>query len=291
MNRIIYLFAYSFLWTITWLPLRVLFLVSDFFYVIVYYLIGYRKKVVRKNLRNSFPEKSESELRKIEKEFYHHFCDSFVEWMYPLHRDAKAMEKYYRFTNPEVLDELFAEGIGVVGVLGHYGNWEFLSTLPVHIKHKVWAIHKPLSNPHFNGLINRLRSKYGVHMMDTKTSFRTLLSEAKAGETTLTYFLADQSPQKSKIKYWTTFLNQDTPVFLGAEQIATKLNNAVVFIDIRKVKRGKYTVTFEVLAKDPKACEPNEITELHVRALENVINEEPAYWLWSHRRWKHKKEE
>lgn len=288
MDRLIFLIAYSFLWTVTWLPLRALFVISDFFYLILYYIVGYRKKVVRDNLRNSFPEKTDAERLKIERQFYQHLCDSFVEWMYPLHRSAAQLEKHYHFTNPQVLEELFQEGKGVVGVLGHYGNWEYLSLLPKHISHKVLAIHKPLNNTFFNNLINHLRSKYGVHMMDTKESFRRLVTEARAGETTITYFLGDQSPQKSKIKFWTTFLNQETPVFLGAEQIATKLDNAVVFIDIRKIKRGKYSVTFEVLSRNPKEMKPYEITELHVRALEKVIKEEPAWWLWSHRRWKHK---
>lgn len=271
--------------------MRLLFVISDFFYLLVYYIVGYRKKVVRQNIKNSFPEKPEAERRKIEKKFYQHFCDNFVEWMYPLHRNAEKMSKHYVFTNPEVLDELYKEGKGVVGVLGHYGNWEYLSLLPQYISHKVLAIHKPLSNPYFNNLINKLRTKYGVHMMDIKESYRRLVTEARAGEITLTYFLADQSPQKSKIKYWTNFLNQDTPVFLGAEQIATKLDNAVVFIDIRKKSRGKYTVTFKVLTKEPKSLQPNEVTELHVRYLENVIREDPAWWLWSHRRWKHSRKQ
>lgn len=291
MDRIVYYLAYSFLWLITWLPLRMLFIVSDLFFILVYYIVGYRKNVVRQNLRNSFPEKDKKELRSIERKFYLHLCDSFIEWMYPLHRDAKHMAKYYDFKNPEVLNELYAEGKGVVGILGHYGNWEYLSLLPQYVNHKVWAIHLPQNNKYFNDLINRLRSKFGVNMMTTAESFRKLLLEAKAGETTMTYFLADQSPHRGKIKYWTTFLNQETPVFLGAEQIARKLDMAVVFFDIRKVKRGHYEITFEVLAKNPRDFPEYAITEMHVRALEKRIQAEPSYWLWSHKRWKHKRKD
>ncbi len=291
MQAILFYPLYAFLWLIAWLPLRVQFIFADALYFLVYYIIGYRKKVVRNNLKMSFPEKSISERRTIERQFYRHLCDSFVEWMYPLHRSAKQMEKHYKVVNPEVLNDLYKKGKSVAGILGHYGNWEYLSLLPVYINHKVWAIHKPLKNKFFNKLINDLRSKYGVHMMDTKESFRILLSEAQKGEKTLTYFLSDQSPQRSKIKYWTTFLNQDTPIFLGAEQIATKLDMAVVFFEVRKVKRGKYELHFKLLAENPKECGHNEITELHVRALENAIRRDPALWLWSHRRWKHKKEE
>lgn len=288
MERIIYYLAYSFLWLITWLPLRLLFIFSDLFYILVYHIVGYRKSVVRENLKNSFPEKSTKELRKIERRFYLHFCDSFIEWMYPLHHSAAHMSKFYHFKNPEMLNALYAESKGVVGVLGHYGNWEYLSLLPQYVDQKVWAIHMPLINKYFNGLINRLRSKFGVHMMTTKESFRKLFTEAREGEITMTYFLADQSPQRAEIRHWATFLNQPTPVFLGAEQVAKRLDMAVVFFDIRKVRRGYYEVEFKLLAKNPREFPDFEITDMHVLALEKRIQKDPAYWLWSHRRWKHK---
>jgi KDO2-lipid IV(A) lauroyltransferase len=291
MQRTAYLLTYSLLWLVSWMPLRLQFVLSDLLFVFVYHLLAYRKKVVRANLLRSFPEKDHKELRRIERDFYQHFCDSFFEWMYPLHRSAQAVQKRYEIENPEVLNALYAKGKSVAGVLGHYGNWEFLSTLPFSVNHKVWAIHKPIKNPYFNRLINRLRSKYGVHMMTTTAAFKTLLLEAQKGETTLTYFLADQSPQKSKIRYWTTFLHQKTPVYLGAEQMATKLDMAVVFFDIRKVGRGRYSLRFELLAENPKTLPHHAITELHVRALEQVIQAQPAWWLWSHRRWKHQTEE
>jgi len=284
-----YAVAYSFLWTITWLPLGALFLFGDLFYILAYRLIGYRKDVVRTNLKNSFPEKTNKEISKIEKRFYRHLGDSFIEWFYPLHRSAGDLKSRYVFKNPELLNDLHKKGISVCGILGHYGNWEWLSLLPTEVNHKVWAIHKPLKNPYFNQLINGLRSKYGVHMVSTKDSYRRLKTEKDNGEITMTYFLADQSPQKSKIKYWTTFLNQDTPVFLGAEQIAKKLNMAVVFFDIRKIRRGHYEIEFKLLSERPNEEEPYTITEMHVRALEERITKEPEWWLWSHRRWKHKR--
>lgn len=250
-------------------------------------MIGYRKKVVRTNLEKSFPQKSNSEIRKIERKFYLHLCDSFIEWVYPLHRSAKQMSKHYHFINPDLLNDLYREGKGVVGILGHYGNWEYLSLLPTYVDHKVWAIYQPLKNKYFNQLITDLRSKFGVNMVTGKESIRKLMTEAKAGEITMTYFLADQSPHEHKIKHRTNFLNQDTPVFLGAEQVARKLDMAVVFFDIRKLSRGKYEIEFKLLAENPKDLDPLEITELHVRELESAIQKDPAWWLWSHRRWKH----
>lgn len=289
MQRIGFWIAYSLLWISTWIPLGRLFVIGDLFYFVAYRLIGYRKDVVRKNLTASFPGKDSDELKAIERKFYRHLGDSFVEWFYPLHRSAKEMKPRYIFKNPDLLNELYDKGISVAGVLGHYGNWEWLSLLPTEVKHKVWAIHKPLKNKYFNGLINRLRSQYGVHMVTTQDSFRKLKTEKDLGEVTMTYFLADQSPQKSKIKYWTSFLNQDTPVFLGAEQIAKKLDMAVVFFDIRKIKRGYYEVEFKLLEEHPKSSDQYCITEAHVRCLEERIVAEPEWWLWSHKRWKHKR--
>lgn len=284
-----YAIAYVFLWTITWLPLGALFIFGDLFYLLAYRLIGYRKEIVRSNLKNSFPDKSEKDIVKIEKKFYRHLGDSFIEWFYPMHRTAEELKPRYVFKNPEVLNNLYSKRVSVVGVLGHYGNWEWLSLLPTEVKHKVLAIHKPLKNRYFNRLINGLRSKYGVYMVSTKESYRKLKAEQDNGEVTLTYFLADQSPQESKIKYWTSFLGQDTPVFLGAEQIATKLNMALVFFDIRKVSRGHYEIEFELLSEGPRREDSFSVTEKHVRALEKRIIEEPEWWLWSHRRWKHKR--
>jgi len=289
MQRIGFTIAYSFLWLFTWIPLSGLFILGDLFYLLAYRILGYRKEVVRANLINSFPEKSLHEIKVIEKKFFKHLGDSFVEWFYPLHRSAEEMKSRYVFKNPELLNELYVKNISVAGVLGHYGNWEWLSLLPTEVKHKVWAIHKPLKNKRFNGLINHLRSKYGVHMVTTSESYRKLKTEKDKGEITMTYFLADQSPQKSKIKYWTEFLNQDTPIFLGAEQIAKKLDMAVVFFDIRKIKRGYYEIEFKLLAEYPKEEKPYAITEAHVKSLENRIKEEPSWWLWSHRRWKHQR--
>jgi KDO2-lipid IV(A) lauroyltransferase len=290
MQKLGFFIAYGFLWLITLLPLSGLFLIGDLFYFVAHHLLGYRKRVVESNLQNSFPEKGKKEIAQIQKQFYRHLGDSFIEWFYPLHRSADQLKPHYHFKNPELLNELYGKGKSVAGVLGHYGNWEWLSLLPTEVKHKVWAIHKPLKNPYFNDLINGLRSKYGVNMVSTTESFRKLKTEKDKGEITMTYFLADQSPQKSKIKYWTEFLNQDTPIFLGAEQIAKKLDMAVVFFDIRKIKRGYYEIEFQLITENPSAEEPYYITEAHVRALEKRIKEEPSWWLWSHRRWKHSRD-
>ena len=186
MQRIGFGIAYSLLWSSTWIPLSRLLVIGDLFYLLAYRIIGYRKEVVRQNLVASFPQKSLGEIKAIERKFYRHLGDSFVEWFYPLHRSAEEMKPRYIFKNPELLNDLYEKGISVAGVLGHYGNWEWLSLLPTEVKHKVWAIHKPLKNKYFNGLINHLRSKYGVHMVTTQDSFRKLRTEKDRGEVSKT---------------------------------------------------------------------------------------------------------
>ena len=287
MGRLLNSVIFAFVWLVAWLPISVLFVFSDLLYLVVYRMLKYRRDVVRGNLSHAFPEKRPDEITRIEKRFYRHLCDSFVEWVYPMHRSARTLEKRYRFINPEVINDLYAEGRSVAGVLGHYGNWEYLSLLPEHVNHEVWALYKPLKNKFYDRLINDLRSKYGVKMVPDHAGFRKLKERANAGAITMTYFLADQSPQKSKIKYETLFLNRMAPVFLGPEQIAKKLDMAVVFFDIRKVGRGRYEVHFQLLVENPRDTSPYEITEMHVRALETAIRRDPAPWLWSHRRWKH----
>lgn len=281
---------YAFIWTLALLPLSVLYILSKGIYFLTYYVFSYRRQVVRQNLVKSFPKKDLEEIKKIERNFYKHFCDSFVEWVYPLHASERNMKRRMKIVNPELIEDLYRKEKSVAVALGHYGNWEWLNILPVILPHKIWAIHKPLSNPFFNKFINQLRSKYGVNMVDMKGAFRTFHKEIQSGEKILTYFLTDQSPPEHGLNYFTTFLEQDTPVYLGAEQIARKLGMAVVFFDIRKVKRGYYEIHCELISENPAETAEYEITELHTRALERCIIKEPYPWLWSHRRWKHSRD-
>ena len=291
MRAVGFYLLYGIIWTTSLLPLKVLFLFSDLLYILVFYVIKYRRKVVHENIAKSFPEKGQAERLKIEKEFYRHFCDSFFEWTYSIHATKEQMMRHFQFHNPEEINQLYTSGKSVVAVLGHYGNWEWLNILPQYIPYEVWAIHKPLHNRFFNDFINGLRSKFGVKMVDTKNAFRTMLKQQRSGHQTFTYFLADQSPPRSQIQHYTQFLNQRTPVYLGAEVIAKKLNMAVVFLDIRKIKRGYYKLFASVLYTETQAAPEFAITERHVAKLEEVIREAPAWWLWSHRRWKYSQQQ
>lgn len=289
MSNIGYYILFGIFWIIMLLPLRVLYLFSDILYFFSYYLIAYRKKVTLTNLKKSFPEKSFVEIRKIAKRFYRHLFDQFIESFKLLQMNEEQILKRFDYRNPEVLDELYSKGKSIITVFGHYGNWEWLASLPLVTKYKVLAIYKPLANSSFDKFFIRLREKFGIKTVTIQQTLRKILDCQQNKELTITFFLGDQRPMRRYIKYWTTFLNHDTPILLGVEKISKQTDQAVVFIDIQKKKRGFYEIVFIKLFENPKETEEFEITEKHIRILEKIIINRPELWLWSHRRWKHEK--
>ena len=283
-----YLF-YGINWIITLLPLRILYLFSDLMFPVVYYIAGYRRKVVATNLKNAFPEKSDSERTAIEKKFYHHFCDFFIEILKLTHMSETQLLKRMRLTDPTLLDRLFHEDRDVVFVLGHYGNWEWLISLPLWTKLKIVTIYKPLHNKHFDRFMINMRSKFGVVLTPMSNVVREIIENRKNNIRTLYAFITDQTPPKGDIKFWMDFLNQDTPIYLGAEKIAAKYDMAVLFFNVQKVKRGYYNVITELLFDHSAGLSELLVTKTHVKRLEGIILEKPEFWLWSHRRWKHKR--
>jgi Kdo2-lipid IVA lauroyltransferase/acyltransferase len=271
------------------LPVRVIYMFSDVIFILLYYFPSYRKKVVTKNLSNSFPEKPAKEIRSISRKFYRHLADLFIETLMLDQLSEAKLMKRFTLNNTELLDRLYKEKRNIIAVLGHYNNWEWLSVLPAHTPYKVICIYKPLHNKNFDNLINEFRTKHGVVISPMSSIVRELLEDQKKGINTLAAFISDQTPPKGDIKYWTTFLNQDTPVYLGAEKIASKYDSAVVFFRIDKLKRGYYSLNPELLYEHTKGLPEYAITEAHVKRLEEIIREKPEFWIWSHRRWKHKK--
>jgi len=274
---------------ITLLPLPVLYLFSDFLFVILYYFPGYRKKVVRTNLRKSFPEKTEEELRKIEKGFYSHLADLFIEILKLRNLSNKEQQKRYTMSNTEIFDRFREEKRDVIGVLGHYNNWEWPTLLGQRIKYLSIIIYRPLQNKYFDRFMNDQRTKDGLKLAATSAIIKDIINYRKQNINTFSVFIADQTPPGNEKDHWTAFLNQDTPFYTGAGKIASKYDMAVVFLNITKKKRGYYNLDFEVLFEHTKGIEEKEIIEKYVRRLEEVIREKPEYWLWSHRRWKHKR--
>ncbi|MBA4321403.1 MAG: lipid A biosynthesis acyltransferase [Odoribacter sp.] len=285
-----YLF-YGINWIITLLPLRVLYLIADLLYLVLYYFPSYRRKVVAANLRNAFPEKSANELLIIEKGFYKHLAGLFIETFKLTHMSRKNLKKRFVLTNPDIIKKITDQGQDIVAVCGHFNNWEWLAAIPLFTDIKCVSIYKPLKNKLFDRFINDLRHKYGMVITPMSNIVREIIMDRNHGMRTISAFIADQTPAKNDIKYWTQFLCQDTPVYLGAEKIAAKYDMAVVFFNIQKVKRGYYSLTLETLFDHTAGLPEYTVTEAHVRRLEELIRENPEYWIWSHRRWKHKREQ
>ncbi len=289
MSAIIYYLALPFIYLISLLPFRALYVVSDGLYLLLYRVLGYRKDVVLTNLRNSFPDKTEEEIQSIAKKYYKYLCDLFLETFKTLTINKKTMLKHCYFNSQAkaLFDELAKENKSIILVLGHLGNWEWAgNTVSLQLKQQLYVIYHPISNKYFDWLMYKMRTRFGTKLIAMKDTFREML-ENKA-ELNATAFIADQTPAPESA-YWTTFLNQDTPVFKGTELIARKINYPVVYATVKRVKRGEYELFAEMLCEVPKATTEGEISELHTRKLERDIIAQPEIWLWSHRRWKHKR--
>lgn len=289
MGAILFYCLLPFLYLISLLPFPVFYLFSDFIYFLLYRVVGYRKKVVFENLKNSFPEKSYNELKKIEKDFYRYLCDLFLETIKTLTISRSEAVKRCKFNAKTTLvfNELANKNQSCIIVMGHYGNWEWAgNSFSLQCKQQLYVIYHPLSNKYFDKLMYDLRTRFGTKLYAMKDTMREMIRNKN--EINATAFIADQTPSPDSA-YWTTFMNQDTPVFWGTEKIAQKLNYPIVYITIKKIKRGYYEVDSELLINEPKNTSLGEISELHTRKLESDIITQPSIWLWSHRRWKHKK--
>jgi len=276
-------------WLITLLPLKVLYLFSDFFFIFVFYFPGYRRKVVAENLKNSFPEKTKEELAIIEKKFYHHFCDLIVEIAKLTHISRSQLKKRMKLNNPQLINKLYDEGRDIIAIFAHYGNWEWTNILSLHVSPRVVPVYKPLNNKFFDRFMLNMRSKNDCRPVPMSNVIREIILNRNDNKRGIYGIMSDQTPPLPDIKFRTKFLNQDTPVYTGAEKIAVKYDMAVVFLKIQKVKRGYYEITFELLFEHTNGVPEHLITQTHVKRLEEIIIEKPEYWLWTHRRWKHKR--
>lgn len=287
MNALGFYLLFPLIWAFTLLPLRIQYLLSDLLFVLNFLFIGYRKKVVCLNLRNSFPEKSNKDIKSITRKFYRHLFDQMIESIALMHMSPRKILKHNRFKNPEVIEDLYKKNKGVILVTGHYGNWEWLISLQMLASHKTLAIYKQLNNKYFDRMYINIRSRYGMTPVPMNRILRELISREQKNELTLTYSLSDQRPLFRHIQYWTRFLNQDTPVDLGTEKIARKKDLAVVFSKMRKIRRGIYETEFIPLFENSRETKEHEITDKYLSILEKTIIERPELWLWTHKRWKH----
>jgi len=274
-----------FLYLVSLLPFWFLYFLADMMFIVLYYITGYRRKVVWENLSNSFPEKTETELKRIEKKYYKYLADLIVEIIKLISISEQEITKRMCAVNTELMEHYFSQGKSILSVTAHYGNWEMAAArFGLLTNNKRLIIYKPLNNEIFDDFFNKTRSRFGTSMIAMKMALRKFV-ECR-NELTFSVFASDQTPVPNESLHFTKFLNQPTAVFPGIEKISQIRESVVVFYRIDYVKRGYYTGTIVPLFDNPKDTRPFEITERHVAYLESMIREKPEYWLWSHRRWK-----
>lgn len=291
MSQILYYIVYTVLYLHALLPLKVLYIFADILYIPLYYIIRYRVKVVRNNLKNSFPDKNTKELRQIEKEFYHHFCDYFVETIKLLHITDSEIRERITFDNMDIVKDLMEDNKSCIMFLGHYANWEWVPSITQEFTDGtlLGQIYRPLKNKAFDNIFLKLRSRFGSVSIPKNNTLRSMIEFKKENKKVLIGFMSDQTPSVANIHYWTNFLNQETPVYTGVERIAQKTGFSVTYLDIIKTGRGKYKCYVKLITADPKNEPEFAITEKYIREMERTILRHPAYWLWTHKRWKHKR--
>lgn len=274
---------------LSWHPFWLLYLKSDCYFFLVYYLFRYRRKVVRNNLLSSFPDKGIDDIKRIERHFYKNFCDLFVEASKMLNSKPEGFKSRVVFTNPELVSGLYEQQKNMFYALPHSGNWEWFVKMICNLtRHKCLAVYKRVKNPVFERLMLYLRTKdCDLELVESKSVSQRLAQLTDSQNAVL--MVADQTSYGLASDYWTEFLHQDTCWFTGLERIAKKLDYAVVFVDMVRKGRGHYEVTFKMITDCPQETAPGEIMESYVRNVERFIEANPDNWLWSHRRWKHKR--
>ncbi len=292
MKKILSYLTYAFLWSIAWIPTSLLYGLSDFIYLVMYRLVGYRKKVVEENLRNAFPDETETRRKEIMQKFYRHLCDLIVEEIRMIHIPTKELIRRVEIREGDLerFDEMQKKGIHTVIGAGHYGNWEWANAFVAQTSYNVMAIYKPLKDKVVERLLSKARLRWLDAVVPLHHVYRAILRYHQENIPTMYYFITDQTPLPFETEYVTRFLNQETAVYLGIEKVAKKFGDPAFFLVMKKKKRGYYRLEIHDCCPDPGAEKPYAITEKHVRMLEMFIREAPEYWLWSHRRWKYSRQ-
>ena len=290
MNYIVYLIFRFFIFTFSALPFPLLYGFSSFLAFIVGRVLKYRQKIIYQNLTNSFPEMSHQQKKKIIHKFYINLTDLLVEGIKSFSMTKKQIYKHIVVLNPEILDDLYKKGKGVIGNTGHFGNWEWAAlTSSFYLKHQPVGFYKPLSNKHLDKYLKKNRSRFGMHLCSIYVT--AIAFESYKDKSAFFAMVGDQSPSKVETAYWFNFLNQKTAFIHGAERYAKRYDMAVAFLNIQRVKRGYYTVEIIKITDEPKLMPESEITRIYMENLEKIIKQNPENWLWSHRRWKIKTNE
>ena len=275
------------LYLLSLLPLPILYVLAKFLYLLLNHVFGYRKRIIRENLTNAFPDKSLQEILHIENQYYRYLTNLMVEIVKMATMSKASVKKRFTFKNIDLMESYFKDGKSVLLCSAHYGNWEWGTlSLGLNITAANYPIYKPLSNPVFDNWFTRIRSRFGNHMIPMRQTLRAIADTKN--QPTVFCFGNDQAPQKGDFNFWTTFMNQPTAVIQGMEKIALKTNRPIFYLRVKVLKKGYYESECIPLCMEPSKLDAAQITRLHVAILEEIIREDPRYWLWSHRRWKHK---
>lgn len=286
MQRLIFQIVYPIIIVVSKLPFSILYRISDVLFFCMYYVIGYRKKLVYQNIKTFFPEKSHADILKIRRMFYHHFCDLMIETLKTFTISPKELDKHFTLSNTEVLDRLAAKKQSVIVMGSHYGNWEWTIKVGQNSEFQPIGIFAKINNPFFSDKIKQSRERFGMKLVMNVETTKTVINNYKKGILSIYGFLSDQSPVLERSFYWTQFLGKRVPVFTGAETLAKKYNHALVFIAITKKKRGNYNAAFQLITDSPHLFSDYELTEQFLKLTEAQIRQKPEHYLWSHNRFK-----
>lgn len=289
MRFIIYLIVYPFLWCISMLPFKALYVFSDFIYLIVYYVIGYRKKTVRENLALALPNLSNNERLIIEKKSFRHLCDMFLEMIKTMTISKTEVSNRFTFTNLEVYKKLEAKEKSISMMMAHYASYEWAISMNAYVTYNAFAIYKKIANPYFDTLVRTIRSRFKATLITTKQTVPYIINNKKNNELSIFGFASDQSPKVESAFHWQKFMGVEVPVHTGAEMLSKKYDMNVIFLKVKKIKRGYYEASFEILSENVNEVPNYEITDKFLKLVEQQIYEAPEYYLWTHKRWKHRR--
>lgn len=292
-SKLIYWLTYSGMWLLALLPFPVLYMLSDALCFFMRYIIRYRRKVIRTNLRNSYPQKSEAELLEIEGKFYHYICDYMLEEVKLLRMSFDELKQRMTYEKTDDYLRLTEQYGGIVVLIPHYANFEWLIGMGAIMKpgDVPMQVYKPLHNKYLDEMFKLIRSRFGGYNVPKHSTAREVIKLRREGKKIVVGLITDQSPNVNEANYWTTFLNQDTAFMDGGERIARMMNFPVFYAELERTSRGHCKVSFDLLTETPKQTADGEITELFARRIEKTLEREPAYWFWSHKRWKRRRDE
>ena len=267
------------------LPFWMIFGISNFAYFLLFVIFKYRKEVVYRNLKKSFPNESDKKINLKAKRFYKHFCEIFIESLKLLTISNSEIKKRYSFKNLDLLEDLYAQNKSIILYGAHIGNWEWMASLQLQTDYQMYSFYQKQSNNYFNDFMIHIRERFGNICIESKSGFKVLLRNAREKKRTITYVIGDQSPMSNSSMYWTTFLNQETAFLVGADRMAKKCNQELIYPNVIQTKKGFYEIDFKIIPTNSEV----EPVKIYAEFLEENIKSQPELWLWSHRRWKRKK--